>query len=372
MNRFLAVVVKEFRQLKRDPLSVGVLVLIPAGLLVLYGYALSFDVQNIRTAVLDLDRTPASRSLLDALFENPYFEHTLDFERVEEADGLLARGDVQLVLIVPNDYARKLSRGEDARIQALTDGSDATTASTVIGYLNALSLKESSRLRAAARMKTAPSAPTVVPQPRIWFNPELQSARFLVPGLIGMLLMISAVVATSLSIVREKEQETVEQMKVSPLRPIELILAKIVPYVIICIVTTVLVLALGYWLFGVAVQGSFLLLALATLLFLAAALGMGLLISSVTNSQQIAYQLATLTSLLPSILLSGFIFPIKNMPPAIQAITTIIAPRYYVAALRKIILKGAPFSAVWHDLLPLVALALVFNLLAARGVRRVL
>ncbi len=192
------------------------------------------------------------------------------------------------------------------------------------------------------------------------------------PGLIGMLLMISAVVATSLSIVREKEHETIEQMKVSPLRPYELVLAKIVPYVIICVVTTVLILALGYALFGVAVQGSFLLLALATLLFLAAALGMGLLISSITSSQQIAYQLATLTSLLPSLLLSGFIFPIKNMPPAVQAITTIIAPRYYVAALRKIILKGAPFSAVWPDLLPLVALALVFNLLAARGVRKVL
>lgn len=372
MNRFLAVVLKEFRQLRRDPLSLGVLVLIPAGLLVLYGYALSFDVQNIRAAVLDLDRTPSSRALLEGIFENPYFERALDLERVEDADGLLARGDVQLVVIVPNDYARTLARGGEARVQALTDGSDATTASTVIGYLNALGLQQTRRMREAALSGTSRSVPAVVPQPRIWFNPELDSARFLVPGLIGMLLMISAVVATSLSIVREKEQETIEQMKVSPLRPYELVLAKIVPYVIICIVTTVLILALGYALFGVAVRGSFLLLALATLLFLAAALGMGLLISSITSSQQIAYQLATLTSLLPSLLLSGFIFPIKNMPPAIQAITTVIAPRYYVAALRKIILKGAPFSAVWPDLLPLVALALVFNLLAARGVRKVL
>lgn len=372
MNRFLAVVVKEFRQLRRDPLSVGVLIFIPAALLVLYGYALSFDVENIRTAVLDLDRTPASRSLLDGLFENPYFKRALDFERVEEADGLLARGDVQLVIIIPNDYARSLARGEEARVQALTDGSDATNASTIIGYLNALGSQQTARLRETSLAGAAPSAPAVVPQPRIWFNPELESARFLVPGLMGMLLMISAVVATSLSIVREKEHETIEQMKVSPLRPLELILAKIVPYVIICIVTTVLILALGYWLFDVAIQGSLLLLALATLLFLAAALGMGLLISSVTRSQQVAYQLATLTSLLPSILLSGFIFPVKNMPPIVQAITTIIAPRYYVAALRKIILKGAPFSALWPDLLPLVALALVFNLLAARGVRKVL
>jgi ABC-2 type transport system permease protein len=186
-----------------------------------------------------------------------------------------------------------------------------------------------------------------------------------------MLLMLSAVIATSLSIVREKEQKTIEQMRVSPLRPLELIAGKTVPYILICLATTALILVLGYLLFDVVVVGSFLLLGLATVIFLAAVLGMGVLISALTSSQQVAYQVATFASLLPSILLSGFIFPIKNMPPPVQAITYLVAPRYFVSALRKIVLKGAPLSALLTDLLPLLALAVIFNLVAARKVRRI-
>ena len=373
MNRFLAVMVKEFRQVRRDPLSLGLLLFVPALLLVLYGYALSFDVRDIRTAVLDLDRTPASRALLDTVFRNPFFSRTIDIERIGDADGLLARGAAQVVLVIPRGYARTLGRGGHATVQALIDGSDSTVGSVAMGYLDALAQRETMMLRTSLIGASGPgsSLPVVVPTARIWFNPELESARFLIPGLIGMLLMLSAVVATSLSIVREKEQQTIEQMKISPLRPIELILGKTVPYVIICIVTTALILLLGYTLFDVAIVGSLPLLALATIIFLAAALGMGVLISSVTSSQQVAYQIATFASLLPSILLSGFIFPIKNMPPAVQAVTYLVAPRYFVSALRKIILKGASATAVWSDLLPLLALALLFNLLAARNVRKV-
>lgn len=373
MNRLLAVLRKEFRQVRRDPLSLGLLVFVPAMLLVLYGYALSFDVKDIRTAILDLDRTPASRALLDGLFRNPYFSRTLDFDRVGDADELLANGFVHVVIIVPEGYGRTIGRGEHAEVQALVDGSDSTTSATAIGYLDALSLRETLELRTQVLTRAGANAalPTVTPQPRIWFNPELRSAQFLVPGLIGMLLMLSAVVATSLSIVREKEQQTIEQMKVSPLRPVELILGKTIPYVIICVATTALILLLGYALFGVAVVGSFLLLALTTVVFLAAALGMGVLISSITDSQQVAYQVATLTSLLPSLLLSGFVFPIKNMPLPIQAVTHLIAPRFFVSALRKIILKGAPISELWPDLVPLILLAALFNVLAARSVRKV-
>ncbi len=373
MNRLLAVLRKEFRQVRRDPLSLGLLVFVPAFLLVLYGYALSFDVKGIRTAVLDLDKTATSRSLLDGLFRNPYFTRVLDFDRVDDADALLARGTVQVVVIVPEDYAARIARGERTEVQALIDGSDSTTATTAIAYLDALAQRQTLSLetRLLERAGMSGELPVVTPESRIWFNPELKSAQFLVPGLIGMLLMLSAVIATSLSIVREKEQQTIEQLKVSPLRPVELILGKTIPYVIICVATTALILALGYVLFGVVVVGSFLLLGLATVIFLTAALGMGVLISSITDSQQVAYQVATLTSLLPSLLLSGFVFPIKNMPPAIQAVTYIVAPRYFVSALRKIILKGAPFSELWPDLIPLVLLAAVFNLLAARSVRKV-
>ena len=192
------------------------------------------------------------------------------------------------------------------------------------------------------------------------------------PGLIGLLLMLSAVVATSLSIVREKERETMEQLMVSPVRPEELIMGKMLPYVVICLVTVLLVLLLGYVLFGVAVRGSFLLLALAVLLFLFAALAMGVLISSVTRSQQMAFQIAIISSLLPSIILSGLIFPIRNMPLPIQGLSLLCVPRYFVAALRGIILKATPLSALCPDFLGMLVLGLLFNLLAARATRKAL
>jgi len=372
VNRFLAVFRKEFRQIRRDPLSLSLLVFVPATLLVLYGYALSFDVKEIRTGVLDLDRTSASRAFLDSVFRNPYFVRIGDLERMDDVDELLDRGGAQIALIIPRGYARAIERGETATVQALVDGSDSTTGSVAIGYLDLLAERETAELRTASILRSGgrASLPGIAPRPRIWFNPELESARFLIPGLIGMLLMLSAVVATSLSIVREREQQTIEQMRVSPLRPLELIAGKTAPYTIVCIATTALILVLGYALFDVAVVGSFALLAVATVVFLTAALGMGVLISSLTTSQQVAYQVATLTSMLPSILLSGFIFPIKNMPPAVQAVTYTVAPRYFVSALRKIVLKGAPLSALWSDLLPLLALAVLFNLLAARNVRK--
>jgi len=372
MHRFLAICVKEFRQIRRDPLSLGLLILVPAILLVLYGYALTFDVKHIRIAVLDWDRTPDSRAFLDSLFQNPYFDRATDLSSLAEAGELLDRGKVRAVLVVPRGYARQLARGETVSVQALVDGADANTAATTMGYLDLLTDRITRRIRLdrLAQAGIAPALPLVALEPRIWFNPELESARFLVPGLIGLLLMLSAVIATSLSIVREKERETIEQIMVSPVRSEELILGKTAPYVLIGLITMALALGLAYVLFGVAVRGSFVLLAVTTLVFLFAALGMGVLISSITRSQQVAFQVAILTSLLPSLLLSGLIFPIRNMPVPVQAISLLIVPRYFVAALRKIILKAAPFSDVWTDLAAMLALGILFNLLAAHNARR--
>jgi ABC-2 type transport system permease protein len=372
MRRFRAVFKKEFRQIGRDPLSLGVLVLVPALLLVLYGYALSFDVKHVQVGVLDQDRTPDSRAFLDSLFGNPYFDRNRTLERIQEADGLLARGDVRAVLVVPPRFSEGLLRGDDVRVQVLVDASDSTVGSTVVGYLDALADRATRKARteALARAGLGPALPVVVPEPRIWFNPDLVSARFLVPGLIGLLLMLSAVVATSLSIVREKERETMEQMMVSPLKPEELILGKLVPYVFICLVTMTMILVLGYVLFGVVVRGSFALLGLVTLLFLFAALGLGVLISSVTRSQQMAFQIAIITSLLPSVILSGLIFPIQNMPAPIRVVTFLVIPRYFVSALRKIILKGASLGDLWLELAGMVALGVLFNIVAARNTRK--
>ena len=372
MRRFLAILKKEFRQIRRDPLSLGMLVFVPALLLIMYGYALSFDVKHVATGVLDYDRSRASREFLDSLFGNPYFDRTATLDTIDDASRLLARGSVRLVLVIPADYSATLERGETAAVQALVDASDANAASTVTGYLDLLTSRISQQVRLARLAHTglAPALPVVSPEIRVWFNPELKSARFLVPGLIAILMMLSAVIATSLSIVREKERETMEQIAVSPVRPAELILGKTLPYILICLVTMAIVLTLGYVLFGVAIQGSFLWLSVATLLFLFAALGLGMLISSITRSQLMAFQIAAILSLLPSILLSGLIFPINSMPAPIRIATSLVVPRYFISAMRKIILKAADFPALWHDFLAMFLLGLLFYLLAIRKARQ--
>jgi ABC-2 type transport system permease protein len=373
MHRFWAIFKKEFRQIRRDPLSLGLLVLVPALLLMLYGYALSFDVKNVPVAVLDEDGTAESRRFLERLFANAYFQRSAVLASSAEADRALARGTARAVVRVPRGFARSLARGEEAPVQVLVDGSDANTASIALGYLEAMAERANREWLAEALARAGAAGapgPAVVPEPRLWFNPELRSGKFLVPGLIAMLLMISCVIATSLSLVREKERATLEQIRASPVRPEELLLGKTLPYVVVGLLTMALVLVLGRVLFGVAVQGSFLLLGVATLIFLFAALGQGLLISAATDSQLVAFQIAVLATLLPSLILSGLIFPLANMPRVIQAISYLVLPRYFVATLRGIILKATPLEALWPSLAAMLVLGLVFNAVAARKLRR--
>lgn len=372
MKRFWAIYKKEFRQISRDPLSLGLLIFVPALLLTMYGYALSFDVKHIKVAVLDYDRSQESRSLQDSLFKNPYFDSAGSLSRYSEVDNLLNHGKVRAVLVIPHNYSEKLNRGETASVQVLIDGANATSASTTVGYFEALIERANRKVRLNYLKNSSglSSIPLVNLEPRIWYNPEMESAHFLVPGLIGMLLMLSSVIATSLSIVREKERETMEQIMVSPIHPIELILGKILPYVVICLLTMLLILCLGYILFGIVIQGSYWLLGFSTLVFLFAALGMGVFISSVTHSQQVAFQVATLSTMLPSIVLSGLIFPIQNMPLPIQIVTLLVIPRHFVSLLRAVILKGAGLGIVWPDLLAMLILGIAFNFIAIVKTRK--
>ena len=372
MRRFLAIFIKEVRQLGRDRLSLAMLFLLPVLLLALYGYALSFDVKHIPVAVIDEDGTRASREFLESLFGNPYFDRVATLGRRGEADAVLDGRRARLVLIVPRGFARHLARGEAADVQALVDGADANSAGTAVGYLDALAARATRkvRLETLARAGVVPALPLVTTAPRIWFNPEMESSHFLIPGLIAMLMMLAAVVATSLSIVREKERMTLEQILVSPVRPVELILGKTLPYVIVGVATMALILLLGRLAFCIEVVGSWWLLTLATLLFLFGALGMGLMISTITHSQQMAFQLAAILTLLPSFLLSGLIFPIQSMPLFHQYFTALFIPRHFVTALRGIMLKGAAFADVWPSLAAMLALGLFFNLVALLRTRR--
>lgn len=373
-TRIKPITVKEFRQISRDRRTLGVLLFIPAFMLVMFGYALSFDVRRVPLAVCDQDRSRASREFAENFLHSEYFDMKHRLSEARQIDALMGGEQVRVALVIPPDFSERLLGGGEATVQVLVDGANASAAATAVGYVGAMVQDYSSKIaiRAAARTgRPGPPLPLDY-RPRVWYNPELKSAKFLVPGLIGFILMITAVISTALSVVREREQGTIEQIIVSPIRPVELILGKTLPYILISLVATAIILFVSYLLFDVAVRGSYLLLFGVTLLFLAGALGLGLLISTVADSQQVAFQMAILVTMLPTFLLSGFVFPIRNMPLPVQAITHIVPARYFLAALRGIVLKGVGLSAFYDQALFLLAFAALTLGVSSARLRKIL
>lgn len=356
-----SVVKKEFRQIRRDARSLMFMVFLPAFMLLMFGFALNFDVKNIPLAVVDQDGSRASRDLVDRFRTTEYFDLRAVLPETAAVDPIMAREDVRVALVIPVRFAEDLLAGRSPSVQVIVDGSNAMSGTTAAGYVGAIlqSYSERITLEALASRGLSGLALPLEPEVRVWYNPELRSAKFLVPGLMAFILMVIVTVSTAFSIVREKERGTMDQIRVSSLRPLELVLGKIVPYVAISLGSAHLVLLLGQVLFGVGVRGSYPLLLLAMLLFLVGALGQGILISTVTRTQQVAFLLAVLTTMLPTFILSGFVFPIRNMPPFVQAITYLIPSRYFLAALRAIILKGTGLPAIWDQFLLLAGFAVL-------------
>ena len=351
IKRIRSIVIKEFRQIRRDKRSLGVLLVFPALLVLLIGYALNFDVKHISVAVFDQDKTPTSREFVRSFSNSDYFDFNYSVENYSEISKLLDEEKAMIAVVIPPDFSSNLLGGKNATLQILVDGSNSNTATTAIGYINAVVQTYSQNIAMAtlARYGKEPYVPVNV-QPRVWYNPELLSAKFLVPGLIGFILMLSAVVSTSLSVVREKERGTMDQMMVSRLQTVEIILGKTMSYLIIALLASVLVLLIGYVFFDISIRGSFFWLYVAIFIFLLAALGQGLLISTVAQTQQVAFIISVFTTLLPSLILSGFIFPIRSMPVALQVISNLSPPKFFLVALRDIILKGVGPAAFWDQL----------------------
>jgi ABC-2 type transport system permease protein len=355
IGRIRAILVKEFRQIGRDRRSLGVLLFLPLFLLVMFGYAVSLDVRHVPLAVYDGDSSPQSRRLIEGFRHSEYFNLKYELASTAPIDQLLARERARAVLVIPRGFSRRLSRGQTCQVQVLLDGSNASSASTALGYIEVVIQQFAAGLTTGSllRLGTARYRPPVDFRPRVWFNPELSSSVYLVPGLVTFILAISAVISTALSIVREKERGTMEQILVSPIRPLELIVGKTIPYAAVSLAVTVAVLAASYLLFGVQIRGSYLLLLLVILLFLLACLGLGLLISTLVATQQMAFTVSGLITVLPTFILSGFVFPIRNMPPAIQAVTFLFPARFFLAALRSVIIKGTGLAAFWEQALGL-------------------
>ncbi|MEO6938536.1 MAG: ABC transporter permease [Candidatus Kapaibacterium sp.] len=362
-RRVWPVIKKEFRQIARDKRSLGVLLVVPAFMLIMFGYALNYDVKNIPLALLDEDHSATSRDFGAQFLHSEYFTKQSTLSNRKQIDTLLDHAEARVILVIPTNFSEDLLAGHSTKVQVLVDGANATMAATYIGYLTAITQEYSTKVSLEALERAGIKRPTfpIDYRPRIWYNPELKSAKFLVPGLIGFILMVTTVIATSLSIVKEKERGTIEQLDVSPLMPLELITGKMLPYVLISLISTVIILITGSVLFDVVVQGSYFLLFILTLLFLAGGLGLGLFVSSVSKTQEAAFMLAVTLTFLPTFTLSGFTFPIRNMPLFIQGITYLFPARYFMVALRSLILKGAGFSVIWDDMLAMAIFALAIG-----------
>ncbi len=346
INRILPFIKKEFIQFTRDRRSLIVFLFVPSFMLILFGYALNLDVKNAPFVVLDKCNAFYSRELISYLSHNEYFTLSGYVDSYEEIENQINTGKIKFAIIIPSDFERKLFSGASAEIQIIVDGTQSMTASNIIGYLNAYINNFTMKYNFK---NISVSFPQVVLMPRIWYNPELKTANFFIPGLISFIMMIMAVVATSLTIVREKERNTIEQLIVSPIRMYELITAKLVAPLMIAFIAAMLILLTGYILFGVNIKGNMILLLIATIIFLLTSLAFGVFISVLADSQQVAFLASILSTIIPTLVFSNFIFPINSMPEILQYISYIIPAKYYLVILRGIILKGVGFSILWEQ-----------------------
>jgi ABC-2 type transport system permease protein len=368
LERALAVFRKELIQTWRDPSSLVQIILMPVMLLLLYGYALTFDIKHVPTAVYDQGRSRVSRDFLRGFEGSPYFLVNNYVASYEEIARLINSRQARLAIVLPYDFGRQIQEGRTARVQVIVDGTDANTANIVIGYVQGVTAAYSQQVvvdrmgaKGVARLKMPVQSDT-----RVWFNEDLESRNYIVPGLIVSIMTMVGALLTALSVVREKERGTMEGLMATPLKKSELIFGKLGPYFLIGMVDLFIALAMGKFLFAVPLRGNPVLLVVLSALFLIVMLAQGLLISVSASNQLMANQMAMLTTFLPAFLLSGWVFAIKQMPVALQVVSYIVPAKYAVAISKGIFLKGIGLGILWPNALILVGFAAFFLWLANR------
>jgi ABC-2 type transport system permease protein len=370
--RTAAVARKEGRHIVRDPRSLMMALALPCLLLLLFGYALTLDVDRVPTLVYDQDRSPQSRELIQRFAGSRYFSILGTVDNYETIERSIDRDETLMALVIPKDYSRSLLTSRGAEVQLLFDGSDSNTASIAQGYAESLVRGYAAELRAAGMNRKSGQTlkPTVDARLRVWYNSRLQSKNYIVPGLIAIILMIIAALLTSLTIAREWEMGSMEQVLSTPLRAHELILGKMSAYFVLGITDMLIAICVGVWLFDVPLRGNVVLLMATACLFLIGALFWGIFLSAIARTQSLAFQLGMLTSFLPAFLLSGFVFAIEDMPAVIQVVTYIFPSRYFVTILKGIFLKGVGLHVLWVEIAFLAAYALIIFLAATRKVKQ--
>ncbi len=361
MSRFWGFVKKEFLHIFRDVRTMIILFGIPVAQLLLFGTVITNEIKDAHIAIYDQSKDEVTREITAKLLSSSYFVLDQYLESTEDVEAIFKKGQVKEVLIFESNFAQTLEREGKANIQVIADASDPNMGKLLAGYtsgiINDYMLKEMGELKLPMQIK---------PEVRMYYNESLQSVHLFVPGIMAMILMLISAMMTSISITREKELGTMEILLVSPLRPVQIILGKVAPYLALSVINAVIILLIGHFAFGVPIHGSWILLMGESILFILMALCLGILISSIANSQMVAMFISMIGLMLPTILLSGFIFPIENMPMPLQVLSNLMPPRWFIVILKNIMLKGTGLLYVWKETLILLAMAVVFTAIAVR------
>jgi len=359
-HRLASIIRKEFIQIWRDPRTLVIILVIPIMQLFLLGYSATSDVRNIPLVVFDQSRSDDSRALLDSYHVADYFVISQYVGSEDEARALIEKGDARAALIIPPDYSQQLAKG-DAQVSFILDGSDPTVASTALSAAQLIGQYHATRILAATIARHGQNLalqPPVEVRTTVWYNPDMISSYFMIPGVIGMILFAITSILTATAVVRERERGTIEQLIITPIHSWELVVGKVTPYVLLAMLDTLEVLAIGHWWFGVPIRGSLTLILLLSLLFLLSGLGIGLFASTIANTQQEAMLIVWML-LLPSIFLSGFFFPLQAMPQILQWISMLMPLRYYLIIIRSLLLKGVGIDMIIEQVIALGIFAVI-------------
>lgn len=362
MQLLIQFIKKELIQFRRDPKMFAVVLILPVLQLILLGYAANFDLNTVHTAVLDRDRTESSRDFIQLFEKSGYFNIDYNVSSYEELTDLLDKGKVLTAIVISTEHEKKINSNQPASIQLIFDGSDGNKAAIAAGYSAGIVSGYAQNLlleRAERTGRKTTIIGTINPEVRIWYNPNLTTRNYMLPGIVGLIILIVTTSLTSLAIVKEREVGTLEQLIVTPVKPYQMILGKFIPFIIIGFVSCTIVLSVMRFWFGIEVKGSIAFLFLCTFVYMLSTLGLGLFVSTISKTQQQAMMTSSFGVLLPMLFFSGFIFPIENMPKIVQYITYAIPLKYYITMIRGIVLKGNGITDLWQDLIILFGIGIL-------------
>lgn len=361
MKRFIGFIKKEFYHIFRDRRSMFILFGMPIAQIMLFGFAITNEVNNVKIAIFDQSKDFETQQIINKISASSYFDILQEIRSEAEIESVFKKGKVKAVLVFEKDFSKKLQTQNIGKVQVISDATDPNMANTISNYISSILQNYSQE-----KNKITPSAYQIQTQTQLYYNPELKSVFNFVPGVMTVILMLVSAMMTSISITREKELGTMEILLVSPLKPFQVIIGKVFPYIFMSIINAIVILVLGYFIFEMPIEGSLVLLAFETVLFIICALALGILISTISDSQQTAMMTSLFGLMLPVILLSGFIFPISSMPLPLQVISNIIPAKWFIIIIKAIMLKGATFAVIWKETLIIIGMTFLFIIVSIK------